>query len=237
MFELNNDLDIKIAKINEVTVVVVDNFYKNPDEVRELALSLGTTDNPNTTGGFPGIRAFYSTSEVREKLYDLYYDLCLDNNIWQRNRLLSIPQWKDEWDKVGFLCNIANDSTILKSPLGIIPHQDRYEGIPEGPTCQFGSVIYLNTPEECAGGTNIYSWNGNVTIPDSSVILQYYEENDGDFKTVKKSFDNSKKWKVEHEFEMVYNRMVLYEADILHGLNIDLGMFTDYDRINQILFM
>ncbi len=234
MFELNNDLDIKIAKVNEATVVVVDNFYKKPDEVRELALSLGTSDDPSKTGGLPGIRSFYYTSEVREKLYDIYYELCLDNNIWQRDRLLSIPQWYDEWDKSGFLCNIVNDSTLLKSPLGIIPHQDRYSGEPEGPTCQFGSVIYLNTPEECAGGTNIYSWDGNITVPQNYGL---FEEKDGDFKTVKESFDNSKKWKVEHEFEMVYNRMILYEADILHAPNVDLGMFTDYNRVNQILFM
>ena len=234
MFELNNDLDIKIAKVNEATVVVVDNFYKKPDEVRELALSLGTSDDPSKTGGLPGIRSFYYTSEVREKLYDIYYELCLDNNIWQRNRLLSIPQWFDEWDKSGFLCNIVNDSTLLKSPLGIIPHQDRYSGEPEGPTCQFGSVIYLNTPEECAGGTNIYSWDGHITVPQNYGL---FEEKDGDFKTVKESFDNSKKWKVEHEFEMVYNRMILYEADILHAPNVDLGMFTDYNRVNQILFM
>ena len=64
MFELNNDLDIKIAKVNEATVVVVDNFYKKPDEVRELALSLGTSDDPSKTGGLPGIRSFYYLSLI-----------------------------------------------------------------------------------------------------------------------------------------------------------------------------
>ena len=42
---------------------------------------------------------------------------------------------------------------------------------------------------------------------------------------------------VEHSFEMVYNRMVLYEADVLHGQNAELGHFTNFDRINQVLFM
>ena len=40
-----------------------------------------------------------------------------------------------------------------------------------------------------------------------------------------------------HEFEMVYNRMALYESRVLHSQNVDLGMFTEYDRINQVLFM
>ena len=44
-------------------------------------------------------------------------------------------------------------------------------------------------------------------------------------------------WKIECDVEMVYNRMFLYQADVLHSQNVDLGMFTDYDRINQVLFM
>jgi hypothetical protein len=35
----------------------------------------------------------------------------------------------------------------------------------------------------------------------------------------------------------VYNRMVLYQADVLHSLNVDLGMFADYNRINQVFFL
>jgi len=245
MFELNNDLDIKIAKVNEATVVVVDNFYKKPDEVRELALSLGTSDDPSKTGGLPGIRSFYYTSEVREKLYDIYYELCLDNNIWQRDRLLSIPQWYDEWDKSGFLCNIVNDSTLLKSPLGIIPHQDRYSGEPEGPTCQFGSVIYLNTPEECAGGTNLFSYKGMMSLPCS--VGQFMDKPEGFddevsetsqiFPYIHRWINGDREWKVEHRFDMVYNRCIVYESDVLHSPDIDTGMFTDYDRVNQVMFL
>ena len=51
------------------------------------------------------------------------------------------------------------------------------------------------------------------------------------------SLFNNDRWRVEHEFEMVYNRMALYESRVLHSQNVDLGMFTEYDRINQVLFM
>ena len=45
-------------------------------------------------------------------------------------------------------------------------------------------------------------------------------------------------WKVEHEFEMVYNRMIMYESDVLHSPNADPTMFKDgYDRINQVVFL
>lgn len=57
------------------------------------------------------------------------------------------------------------------------------------------------------------------------------------FKYIKNSIENDGYWKVEHTFEMVYNRFVLYEAKNLHGQCVDLGMFTDYSRINQVLFL
>jgi hypothetical protein len=44
-------------------------------------------------------------------------------------------------------------------------------------------------------------------------------------------------YKVEFEAEMKYNRMVLYQSDVLHGMNADLGMFTDYHRLNQVFFL
>ena len=216
-------------------VFIIDDFYKNPDEVRELALSLGTSSEPGITGGLPGVRSFVPTDEVRKNLYPLYESLCIDNNIWQREWMISMPSFSEEWRKQGFMCNNINDESLLASPYGIIPHQDKYIEDPTSPPCQFGSVVYLNTPEECAGGTNLYSWDGMMSIPWNWGLSEKY--GDGTYKEVRKAFDNSEHWKVEHEFEMVYNRMILYEAEILHAPNVDLGMFTDYSRVNQILFM
>ena len=47
----------------------------------------------------------------------------------------------------------------------------------------------------------------------------------------------SKQYTVEFEADMVYNRMVLYQSDVLHKADIDLGMFADYNRINQVFFL
>jgi len=57
------------------------------------------------------------------------------------------------------------------------------------------------------------------------------------FKYLKSKVDGEELYTVEFEAEMKYNRMFLYPADVLHMANVDLGMFTDYNRINQILFM
>lgn len=246
MFEVNDELDVKIAVDigpQKKRAVVIDNFYKNPDEVRQLCLDskkITPEENPELISSLPGNRVFVDTREVQYNLEKVFFMLCFDPDLWERP--FDVNYFQAEWDKTGFMCNVINDSTLLRNPNGIIPHQDSYP-MRMNLQGQFGSVIYLNTPEECAGGTNLYSFNGQMTLPDrgrTGIPVPENEDSMTDaelFKHIKGNVDVSPEWTIEHEFEMVYNRCILYEADVLHGQNVDLGMFTDYDRINQVLFM
>ena len=73
MFEPNEDAEIIVVKdIKGRSAVIVDNFYKNPDEARELALSLEYKDVPSAVAGFPGNRGFLETPEIKEKLYSIF---------------------------------------------------------------------------------------------------------------------------------------------------------------------
>tara|TARA_A100001035_G_scaffold202018_1_gene162275 strand:- start:213 stop:926 length:714 start_codon:yes stop_codon:yes gene_type:complete len=237
MFELSKELDIKVASDigpNKKNAVVIDNFYANPDEVRNLCLQskqITSEDNPGLIGNLPGNRVFIETEEVSKNLKNLFLMICSDFYLWQRP--FNVTAFNSKWDGMGFMCNVINDSTLLNNPSGITPHQDSYPGEHIALDTQFGSVIYLNTPEECTGGTNIYSFDGRTTLPYGSDIEQQCGKSFDDINSGLKKYP----WKVEHEFEMIYNRCILYEADILHGQNVDLGMFVEYDRINQTLFM
>ncbi len=240
MFDLNNELEIKVAKdILGRNVVVVDNFYKNPDEVRECALSnLDKKGQEISYGSFD--RIVVDTDEVVDKLYPIYYSLCFDKELWMRDQIYDLQWFDEQWRKTKFICNITNDDTLLRNPLGIVPHQDYY---PAGDDTfngvirsRFGSVIYLNTPEECSGGTNLYSYGGEISHfdrPESGIPVLEDPSQVELFDHIKSYIDNS----IEHTFEMVYNRMVLYEADVLHGPSVELGKFKNFSRINQVLFM
>ena len=243
MFDLNNELDIKVARdILGRNAVVVDNFYKNPDEVREFALS-----NINNRGreapSIPGGRIYVDTDEVKDKLKGIFHTLCFDPDIWRRDQVYDEDFFNERWDEQGFMCNVINDETLLNNPLGIIPHQDYYpcddktfKGVIRS---RYGSVIYLNTPEECHGGTNLYSFNKHISIfeREHCGIPVIEDATDEELYNHIRSYLDNNFCNVEHSFEMVYNRMVLYEADVLHGQNAELGHFTNFDRINQVLFM
>ena len=240
MFEPNTKMDIKvITDIKDRRAVIIDNFYKNPDEIRELALSLEHNDSLELTGGLPGPRGIKDTGEVKEKLKDVYWHLC--KNYFG---LFNEEKFSENWDNQIFMVNVLNDDTLKEKPLGIMPHQDYWESEP-GPEFQFGAVVYLNTPDECAGGTNLYSHYGKMSIPTDyqpQWLLSKYDnekgfDDDVDFEYIKSRVDGNNPYTCEFEAEMVYNRMVLYQAEVLHGQNVELGMFTDYNRINQVMFM
>ena len=200
----------------------------------------------------------------------MYLDLC-SNKLWssstQRTQLLedgsfkiplpyrarpfNIDDFNSNWENQGFMVNVTNDSFLINNPMAEIPHQDYWEKDPdEISTYQFGSVIYLNTPEECDGGTNLYSYRGEMSISsdrDAEWMQNMSETYDITGPMLTSLSDEQKftyikdkvhkHFTVEFEADMIYNRMVLYQADILHKGNIALGMFTNYNRINQVFFL
>lgn len=249
MFELNDNLDVQVVRNigpQKKSAVVIDNFYKNPDEIRQLALTNSKNESRKLCTGFPGVRVFVDTLEVRENVGELLLKLCLDESIW--NKKVRAESLLKEFKNLRFLVNILNDESLKKYPIGSVPHQDCYEQttIDRDVNSVFGAVIYLNTPDECAGGTSLYSLNGQMTVPnlDSPWILQPLDGRTEDemsseevYNHIKHSMKTDGFWELEHTFEMVYNRFVLYDASVLHSQEVDLGMFTEHDRINQVIFL
>jgi hypothetical protein len=274
MFEINENAKVTAFKdINGRSAIIVDDFYKDPDEVRKLGKTLQVGDAAKLKGGFPGVRASLENHEVKEKLYDFFLELCT-HKLWkpkvQKTKLLedgsfriplpskirpfNLEDFNSNWDVQGFMLNHTNDVFLKKNPLNaVIPHQDYWESLPDGGhPLQFGSVIYLNTPDECAGGTNLYSWYGEMSIKADRLAewKQSMSENYDILGPVLHSMSDEYKFlllqdrskafkelKCEFKAEMKYNRMFLYQADVLHCIEIDLGMFADYNRINQVFFL
>ena len=233
MFEVANEYDVTI--VSEIghqnrCVVIVDNFYKDPDSVRDFCLSspkYSREDKPWLVGGLCGTRVLVETPEVRECLKKTFTDFVSIKNLWLEEH--NQEQWDKNWNRTNFMCNVMNDESMGKFPM--LPHQDSFD-------VQYGAVIYLNTPEECAGGTDFYSYMGKTTldVPKDGGLMMWQKNTEGiTAEEWVEGKDN--RWKVEFEAEMKYNRMVLYEASILHMQNWKEGMFPTYDRINQVFFL
>ena len=238
MFEPSADQRVEKIKVLDKSVIIVDNFYENPDEIRDLAIQLDYSGEPDVVGGFPGMRGHLDTPQVKKKLYQGFYHLCRELGD------LNVEAFEKNWDNLGYLVNITKDSELRPNPMGIIPHQDFYEDEPgEESTYQYGAVVYLNTEDECAGGTNLYSYEGEMSIPSDykpnwmkGPIVRTLSD-DLLFKYIRDRVDSNDPYQLEFEAEMKYNRMFLYSSKFLHSANLDLGMFIDQYRINQVFFM
>jgi len=247
MFDPNDEFElIVLTNIGpeKRSAVVIDNFYKNPDQIRQLALTypqITREEDPELIAGLPGNKIYMPTDEVAKKLKSVFLQLCSELPIWKHkfDETVFNRVWKTH--NSGLTCNVINDRTLLQHPRGIIPHQDYYrQESPIDKKIRFGCVIYLNTPEECRGGTSLYSYRGQMSTPVGIDISNTNEEELPKSLLFEKIYNNltqSSDWKIEKHFPMRYNRCVLYEADVLHSAVFDLGMYKDYSRINQVLFM
>ena len=112
-------------------IIVLDNFYKNPDEVRQVALNSPYPD-PGSEYTYPGKNSddnFYP-DELHERFEQIL------------NRKL-VPAPKNGY----FRLSLESDSF----------RQD----VHVDPSWEFGAVCYLNKPEQCIdeGGTSFWIHN------------------------------------------------------------------------------
>ena len=228
MFEVNPQLEITaITDIGpeDRSAIVIDNFYANPDEVRNLALKLPRRRDIPFLNHPPGIeRAAYETGEVRKNLEHILKQICHDDEHW--GRPCHKPTLHDNMEYMWFLVEYLNEKTMIDEPDRLIPFQLWYEHNPS--PFQFKIEIYLNKEEECFGGTNIWNFAGKNAIVEDVKAMYATKKH---FDIIKDVYDSTFTWGREFTFGMKYNRAVIIPADILQAPIMNTGKYTDIDRI------
>lgn len=203
-------------------ITVIDNFYENPDLVRNFALSLPYY--MSSDGRWPGARSdrlvdvnvnFYNTFTF--KLFSLFFDLDSTNM---------------EWDVETSFQQVVSFSPIRTSQLnrGWI-HQDD--------DAVFSGVIYLNPDPKPGWGTSIYKLKPGETddCQQKTKFLHYGESEDLDEEEHEKEMIfNSNKFVESVRVENVYNRLILFEGGEYHGVP---SFYSDDDepRLTQVFFV
>ncbi len=217
VFEINNNLSATTFTFgpNSSKIVIIDDFYKNPHLVRELALAIPPTHNPRILGGVPGgrIDAFYNLEH-----FSVVFDELIRSVFLPEERRSSPNSNLDEIFKSATFCvNVIQSSNLP----AVVPHVDNREDF------RFAATVYLNTDRECAGGTSFYTYNGSQRGPavTEGIQEQYVTDSVGP-------------WEQIFLAEMKFNRFVLYEQNILHTAYIKPGMFeNDLYRLVQMFFI
>ena len=191
-------------------VFIIDDFYKNPDEVREYALSCERTTDRAICGGLIGSRVVEDRQDMIDNLRPVFSDLC-QHEEW-KNLEYDDAEFQEKWNNMKFMVNHTTHDDIMKTFTKTVytytHHKDNIGS-------KWAALVYLNKDEECIGGTNFYR--------------QYEDHAYG--------YDYNIKNDIMFTSEMKYNRMVLYESRQTHGAIIDRKMFKEYPRLAQVFFM
>lgn len=202
-------------------VTILDNFYENPDLVRQFALSLpyyATED-----GRWPGARSD-QLSEVNRSFFDTFCKKIL-------TLFYDFNSTQIEWDMETSFQQVVSYSPIKNNILnhGWIHSDDAI----------FSGVIYLNPDSKDGWGTSIYKLKPNEIddCPQKTKFLHYSESKDfdEDEHEIEKSYNNNK-FVESIRVENVYNRLILFEGGEYHGVPT---FYSDDDepRLTQVFFI
>ena len=88
MFELNSNCKEQVIKNigpDNRTVVVIDNFYENPSEIKELAVQAEKWRRDELIKGLAGERCHIETKEFKENTKSIFDKYCLDGSLWKHS--------------------------------------------------------------------------------------------------------------------------------------------------------
>tara|TARA_B100001093_G_scaffold113636_1_gene105970 strand:- start:1021 stop:1740 length:720 start_codon:yes stop_codon:yes gene_type:complete len=228
-FAVNENYDTRLHKFGKagVHVLVVDNFYKNPHLVRQLALDIPASVNRRIRGGNPALRinAFYELSSLAQPFHHLASEF-FPEIMYQYD-----PDYMNRsFMNATFMINVMQSEGL--PPLA--PHQDNRSGM------NLASTIYLNNENESAGGTSFYEFGGKHFYTESVVDNDFNVTMDveGKIPVTQYITDSSHDWEMIGMIPMQFNRMVLYNQAVLHTAYVKPGMFVnDNYRMNQQFFI
>lgn len=198
--------------------ICVDNFYSDPDRIREWALSLDYRPAPN--GNWPGKRSeklhlvdpkFFQ--DFCSKIFSLYFDMENTNIDWVVHTQFQLIEPYDQ-------------DPNSKKNTGWIHYDD---------DTIFGGLIYLNPDIDTNCGTSVFR-------QDRESI------SNADFKEAKQTFYMSKRYVnyenvlSEHNnnftetivFKNLYNRFISFDGETAHKAN---SFFTEIPRLTQVFFV
>ena len=215
VFRVSEDHKVHTELYDDIEVLVVDNFYENPELVRELALTIPAT-NYTTRGNYPAatINVSYNMLPVVES-YRHYIQSYFPN-------CLSDEYIVGRMSQSSFMVNVMQSDGKEYLP----PHIDCPSNV------NLASSVFLNTPEECSGGTSFFK-NEELT----TLLNRPYLNKEQDARILE-LFKDIYKDDCVGCVEMKYNRMVLYHQNVQHTAFMDYNSFVgDNYRINQMFFI
>jgi hypothetical protein len=194
-------------------LIIVDDFYDDPLEVRKRALQLEFPDH--------GGRAQYAGRNSR--LYLLNQQML--NMI---SRLVGQPLVPARNSPTGhFRISLATDTAS--------------QDIHTDPARDWAGILYLNLPEQCRGGTSFFRHKqlGLDEVPmDLAEInrLGFKDREEMRLAIVERDGQDRSKWELTMTVPMRFNRLILFRPWMWHSFTENFGESVETGRLIQVFF-
>lgn len=203
--------------IKRIPATVIDNFFDNPEEIREYILSL---EFNAPRGSYPGYR-----SEQIKFINPTFYDSL-------RNRLLSIfyDQYRDALD-VSFEAQFQLIPEKFES--GWVHQDSDYSGR------NLAGVIYLTPDAPLDAGTSIYR---EIKSPNYDHLRYrndfYFNGKINDIEKYRRFRDEfNSHYETVLDIKNVFNRLVIYDTYEFHKESAFFGSSKEDSRLTIVFFM
>jgi hypothetical protein len=211
----SSEMDIQFEVVAGTKVLIIDNFYRNPEYIRSLALSL---DYHRVAGMYPGYLAFVSisTKPLLEFVNKLMVEVIGKD-------LTFTPYYQDD---LAFAVMTKRGCELV--PAQRKPHFDDF--------CDYAGLVYLNPAEQCAGGTSFWrhrisGWESasevnGATLPallarfgvtdQKSLVKRVLAEGGLEAGPIQYPTESTPTWERTQVITMKYNRFVFYDSLLFH---------------------
>ena len=229
-FAVNLDYKLSVIEIGpeKAKIAVVDDFYQNPMMVRELALTIPPSINERILNNLPygidsgRINAFYILDHLGP-----VYDKIIKEVFYEYYKEYDSNYFIESFKRATFMVNVMTSKNLPPR----LPHVDFAD------KRMLASAIYLNTPEECAGGTSFYTFGGNQYADEVNFSANTIDVN-GTTQPDHFVVDDCGDWEKIGSVELKFNRMVIYSQCMFHSAYVTPGMFVNGTyRLNQQFFI
>lgn len=211
-----DEMEVQFEQVAGTDVLIIDNFYRRPDYLRSLALSL---NYHRPAGMYPGYFAFVSVST--QPLLDRINLLLRERHAPE---LVFTPYYQDD-----FAFAIITRSGRELVPAQRKPHYDDF--------CDYAGLVYLNEPAQCAGGTSFWRHRasglelasagaeGASSLPtlmarygvdDELSLVRRILGEGGEQVPEGYPTESNSMWELTRVIPMRYNRFLLYNSLLFH---------------------
>jgi len=230
LFAINDSMAVKMVEIDGFRMLVIDDFYRNPEHLRDYFLKSPAPLWKTATAGRNQID-YWDCRHQHKMDCDAYFRAQRCIAAMARYYLGAVVSSPID----DLSTNLLRLQTTRSGQSASVVHHDG--------DC-LAALVCLNRPEECNGGTGFFRnrFNGVFNIGrlsrlEMKALDDWCDRNDLLEDGRSYFLENwTKWWDLEYLAEMRFNRLLVYPGAIFHAAFFEGTPFTKVPRLNHMMF-